>query len=127
MTTKNALWQEQARAVGGEELVATIEGIGQAQVTMATAQETMAETQRTMGDDIHDIKESLAGLVKTAFAGGDAEGHRRYHEAIIARTAAIDRLTWAIKEKTIFGLLWMAILLVGASVWFFLLSKISRG
>lgn len=114
------LWQEQARAVGGEELVATIEGL-------ASAQETMTATQTTMAEDIHEIKESLAGLVKTAFPGSDAEGHRRYHEAVISRTAAIEHLTWAIKEKTIFGLLWMGILLIGASVWFFFLSKLTKG
>lgn len=127
MPNKEPLWQEQARAVGGEALVATIENISASQETLVTAQKTMAAAQEKMGEDIHDIKESLASLVKTAFAGGDAEGHRRYHEAVISRTAAIERLTWAIKEKTIFGLLWMGILLVGASVWFFFLSKLTKG
>lgn len=50
----------------------------------------------------------------TAFPGGDVEGHRRYHDAMIEKTAEMRRLRIAIQEKTISGLIWAFI--VGAAV-----------
>lgn len=65
--------------------------------------------------------QELIGEVKTiredlerGFPGGDIEGHRRYHEAIIQDAEAKKRLAEAIKEKTISGLVW-AIMAAGAS------------
>lgn len=100
------LWQQQARELGGEELVEVIED---------------------MAGDIHDIKTSVQTLTDAAFPGGDIEGHRRYHELIIERNAEMRRLRIAIQEKTISGLIWAALVFVGLSVWHTIKQKINGG
>lgn len=89
------LWQQQARAMGGDDLVAKVE---------------------QMADDIHDIKAVMTTLNK-AFPSGDIDGHRRYHEAVIERNAELRRLRVAIQEKTISGLIWIAIVWMGSRAW----------
>lgn len=76
-----------------------------------------------MAEDIHDIKENL----RKAFPGGDIDGHRRYHELIIAKTAAYDHMAWVIKEKTLLGLVWALIVFLVSSVWFYVVHKLSTG
>lgn len=122
--TKEPLWQEQARAVGGEALVATIENISTSQETLVTAQKTMAAAQEKMGGDIHEIKESLASLITTAFPAGDAEGHRRYHDLMIRRNEEIRRLRIAVQEKTISGLIWAFLVFLGLCIYTFLGTKL---
>lgn len=89
------LWQHQARELGGEELVATIEG---------------------MARDINDIKKSMANLASSAFPGGDIEGHRRYHDLVIKRTEEIRQLRIAIQTKTISGLVWAFLIFLGLCI-----------
>lgn len=60
---------------------------------------------------------ALSAMVKTAFPGGDFDGHRRYHELLIAReeqrqqirreviTHLLKGSTWA----ALVGLLWMVL------------------
>lgn len=92
--TKN-LWQEQARKLGGEALVDTVQ---------------------QMADDINEVKQGMNKLL-TAFPSGDTDGHARYHEAVIERTAELRRLRVAIQEKTISGLVWSAIMAIGVALW----------
>ena len=98
----NKLWQEQARQIGGDELVVTIEN---------------------MAKDIHDIKKSVSDLSHSAFPGGDIEGHRRYHASMIERTEEIRRLRRAIQEKTISGLIWALIVFLGLCVLSYISGK----
>jgi len=118
---KTPLWQEQARAIGGEDFVAMIE-------SLQTSQEGMAERMEAMGEDIHGMKNSLDNLVKTAFAGGDAEGHRRYHELVIERNSELRRLRIAIQEKTISALIFSAIVstigFIGLTVWAYIIAAL---
>lgn len=69
-----------------------------------------------MAQDIHDIKGILQRLT-SAFPDGDTEGHRRYHEQMIERTAEIRRLRIAIAEKTWSGLIFAAILGIATLIW----------
>lgn len=85
---------------------------------------TINTTMDTISGDVHDIKKSLGDLLK-AFPAGDLDGHRRYHDAIIERNHEIRKLRYAIQEKTIFGLLWLALGLIGASVWFYVSAKLT--
>ncbi len=52
-----------------------------------------------------------------AFPEGDFEGHRRYHATMIEMLNERRRLRTTIQEKTIGGLVWLAIMGVGAAVW----------
>ncbi|MNL24420.1 hypothetical protein D3C87_1458530 [compost metagenome] len=91
-----------------------------AKVILATLHEIQAEAKRD-SDAKHDAtrKEMLAlsAAVKTAFPGGDFDGHRRYHELLISReeqrqqirreviTHLLKGSTWA----ALVGLLWMVL------------------
>ena len=65
--------------------------------------------------------------LKKAVPGGDHEGHRRYHELVIEGEAQRIRLRQAIIEKTVSGLVWMALCAIGLAVRHYFLSAVSRG
>lgn len=90
------LWQEQARRLGGEDLVSVIE---------------------KMGRDLEEIRGNVQHLTTAAFPGGDIDGHRRYHQLIIDNTDAKRALTQAIKEKTISGLIWGMVVWLATSAY----------
>lgn len=54
---------------------------------------------------------------KQAFSGGDHDGHRRYHDTLQEMLEERRRLRQAIQEKTISGLVWMALIAVGGAIW----------
>ena len=47
--------------------------------------------------------------LRGAFPGGDMEGHKRAHDAMIEDIESRKKLTQAIREKTISGLIWGAL------------------
>ena len=61
--------------------------------------------------------ESKLDKLVDAFPSGDFEGHRRYHQTMIAMLEEKRRLRIAIQEKTISGLIWAVVVFLGASVW----------
>lgn len=63
------------------------------------------------------IEKHLITHINTAFAGGDPDGHRRAHEVMIALVEEKRRLRVAIEEKTISGLIWVAIVWAGVAAW----------
>jgi hypothetical protein len=103
------LWQQETKKLGGESLVQVIEEIRDNQRVMLDRLDLMERR--------HSASEASISLLNRAFAGGDIEGHRRYHELIIENTAEKRRLRIAIQEKTISGLIWAAIVGCGAAVW----------
>lgn len=90
------LWQDQARRLGGEDLVSTIE---------------------TMAQDLAEIRRNVQHLTSSAFPAGDIEGHRRYHEVMIETLAERRRLRIAIQEKTISALVWIVIVWTASAIW----------
>lgn len=69
---------------------------------------------------IHELSmdvQVLSETVKKAFPAGDIEGHRRYHEVMIADLESRKKLTQAILEKTISGLVWSIIVGLSLAVW----------
>ena len=77
-----------------------------------------------MKSDIHDIKEGMQDVVN-AFPGGDTAAHKRYHDAIIERNHELRKLTLAIREKTILGVFWLALGLIGTALWFYICAKLA--
>lgn len=55
--------------------------------------------------------------LKQAFIEEDYDGHRRAHKALIEDVEARKRLASAIREKTISGLVWAAIVGLGMLLW----------
>lgn len=74
----------------------------------------------TVAEALQAILESVKALdakVTSAFPGGDADGHRRGHEALIQMAESKRKLAEAVKEKTISALVWAAIVAIASAVW----------
>lgn len=82
--------------------------------------EELRKAQQEMIAQIGHISSSVDAInskFDRAFPSADIEGHRRYHEAMIEDLEARKRLAQAIKEKTISGLIWAAIVAMATAGW----------
>lgn len=80
----------------------------------------LADHTEIMAAAIKEIQENqkeIAEKILRAFAAGDVDGHRRYHEALLRRAEANEKLALAIREKTIIGLVWITLSFVAVAVW----------
>lgn len=59
-----------------------------------------------------------------AFPGGDHLGHCRYHQLMIEDIESRKRLTQALKEHSLIGVLWAILIFVGTACWLYLKSKV---
>jgi hypothetical protein len=75
---------------------------------------------RSQGHDIsmQELNEKV-DRVLAGFPGGDPDGHRRFHEAVIAKNEARARLYEAVRAELVSKGLWAAIALVAGSIWYF--------
>ena len=101
-----ALWQEEIRKIGGDQLLAVLVEIRDAQCGMI---KRIDNIETGIGDAIKEH-------VNVAFAGGDAEGHRRAHETMIAMMEEKRRMYANLKDKTLSALLWVCLVWVGYTV-----------
>lgn len=83
---------------------------------LAEAMRTFADGQDALRDEVRTLTGAVDTVAK-GFPGGDAEGHRRYHELLIEELEERRKLRRAIQEKTISGLVWAAIVGLGMAVW----------
>jgi hypothetical protein len=60
---------------------------------------------------------ALEKAFKEAFPEGDWTGHRRYHEVQIEILLERRRLRMVILEKTIPGLIWLTLGVIGLAIW----------
>lgn len=103
---RGVLWQDEVRKLGGEHLVRVLEDI------CASQQRTCDRIKQMEGN----IELTLQKHIDTAFAGGDPDGHRRAHETMINMMEERRRMYASIREKTISGLLWGALVWMGYAV-----------
>ena len=59
------------------------------------------------------------------FPGGDWDGHRMYHEAVIKKMEARTKLYEELRAEIAKKGLWALILALGGAVWFYLKSKLN--
>jgi hypothetical protein len=59
-----------------------------------------------------------------AFPGGDWEGHRRYHEAMIERIEARSKLYQDLRTELAKKGLWAVVIGIGTAIWFYFKSKV---
>lgn len=103
---RGILWQEELRKLGGEQLVSMLTQIRDAQ-----------ESMNARMDNIENgIGAAIQQHISIAFAGGDAEGHRRAHETMIAMMEERRKMYASIREKTLSGLLWAAVVWGGLAI-----------
>lgn len=118
MKNDKAHWKAEAQKFGGDALVEKI-------VEIIKTQNEFRDILRSY-DDRHDQHEAGFAMLLKAFPGGDTEGHRRAHEAMIERTAELRRLRIAIQQKTLEGLVWAIIVGAGIVFWNWFLHLIGR-
>lgn len=70
--------------------------------------------------------DSLDKKLDSAFPGGDLDAHRRAHEAQIANANDKASLWKAVREKTVSGGVWAAILLLCAAAWEYLKIRVRQ-
>jgi hypothetical protein len=114
----SVLWQAEARKIGGDHLVTVIEDIRIDQNTILD--------RLTNFEERHKAAEASLTSLQAAFPAGDAEAHRRYHDALIRKTEETRRLRVAITEKTISGLLWTGIVSLGIGIWQYIKIKLNQ-
>lgn len=83
---------------------------------MVEQQELLLARQDDFDHSMSTLKLQITGLT-AAFPNGDSDSHRRYHEAVMEDVTARKRLTQAILEKTVSGLLWSFVLAIGYAIW----------
>lgn len=80
-----------------------------------------------MTDERLDSLERRMDSVEKAFPAGDTESHRRYHEMMMEESRDRKALIKAVKEKTIAGLFWSGLFVVGVALWQYVVSLVKRG
>lgn len=68
--------------------------------------------------------DELKALLRSAFPGGDPEEHRRYHDEAIEFMRERRELWKSIRERSITGLVWAALIALGSAVWHYLQLKL---
>lgn len=102
----NDLWKEEAAKLGGQNLVEKL-------TDMADSIHALAALPDAYEQRFEDL-EAMTAKIINGFPGGDTEGHRRFHDAVIQKMDADRRLKMAVTEKIISGGIWAAI--VGVAV-----------
>lgn len=77
-------------------------------------------------DSLERWKDDMDRDFKAAFPNGDFGGHRAYHEMMIEEGRDRKALIKAVKEKTIAGLVWSLLFVVGIACWQYVV-KLVRG
>lgn len=90
----------------------------------------MAGADAASLDDVDAVNRRVDDLERRfaeAFPGGDHVGHCRYHQLMIEDIADRRALIKAVKEKTVAGLVWGAIVGIVAACWHYLVTYVRGG
>ncbi len=77
-------------------------------------------------DESTDLAKQIAILVKDGFPDGDLRKHRAIHEDFIDTATDKKELNKKIREKTVSGLVWSAVALIGVAIWEYIKVAIHR-
>lgn len=83
-----------------------------------------AAQEKADRDELLAEVRALRALLVNAFPDGDGDGHRRAHEEAIAFFRDWGATMREIRNKTMAGIVWALILLLGMSVWSYVKAKI---
>lgn len=93
---------------------------------IASKLEVHALQERRDKDEIMNELKSLRTLLLSAFPADDPVGHRRHHEESIEFYKDMKALALEIRNHTVKGVVWGALLLVALAVWAFVKTKIGQ-
>lgn len=78
-------------------------------------------------DAVNRRVDDLERRFTEAFPAGDHIGHCRYHALMIEDIDSRKRLRQAIMEKTISGIVWAGVVVVGVSLWAWIKAQVKGG
>lgn len=93
--------------------------IGQRHTENTSSLEIVEKDLKVLIDRVDDLSKG--------FPGGDWEGHRRYHEAVIKRMEARTDLYRELRSELAKKGLWALIVMVCTAFWFYFKSHINNG
>ncbi|NPT39672.1 hypothetical protein [Paraburkholderia xenovorans] len=110
-----------ARMEGNKEIVEALNGLrddmsqrhSENITQMAVTDRKVEEVIRRV-DDLHD-----------AFPGGDWDGHRRYHEAVIKKLEAREKFYQDLRVELAKKGVWALAVMLGLALWAFFKSKVN--
>ncbi|MFN4063432.1 MAG: hypothetical protein ACK4JA_04495 [Parazoarcus communis] len=114
-------WTGQERRVTGPMTLRELEEHIDRRIAQRLAEH--AAVEKADRDELLDEVRALRALLTSAFPGGDPDGHRRAHEEAIAFFRDWNLLMKEIRNKTLVGLVWGVIGLIGLSVWSYVKAK----
>lgn len=79
--------------------------------------EDLERGRQIMAAHIDERFDQLVSLIKSGFPNGDPESHRRVHEGYIQEAADRAALWKSLREKTITGVVWGLLVLLGTVLW----------
>lgn len=85
-----------------------------------------AEERRDREALMSEIKQ-VQKMIMTAFPDGDAEGHRRFHEESIETMRDLRDLMRRVRNNTVTGIVWAAIVLCAAALWSYIKGNLGGG
>lgn len=83
----------------------------------ALTDQRLEDLERFRDVDYAKFREDIERRFAEAFPGADHVGHCRYHTLMIEDIDSRKKLRQAVVEKTISGLVWGAVVGIGAAVW----------
>lgn len=75
-------------------------------------------------DGLNKRMDTIERQFREAFPGGDWSGHRRYHDIQIEMLMSRRRLLQAVMEKSISGLVWALMIVIGLALWKWFRSQV---
>lgn len=114
-------WTGPERRVTGPMTLRELEEHIDRRITQRLAEHAAAE--KADRDELLAEVKKVQMLLLTAFPGGDPDGHRRAHEEAIAFFRDWGALMKEIRNKTVVGVVWAVIALIGLSVWSYVKAK----
>lgn len=111
-------WEKDARKCGGDMLVEALKEIKQEQEKILQRCEEISNT--------HKLHEADIVTLKSAFPSMDVDGHRRYHQTLIEMLEEKRKLRQAVQEKTMSGLVWLAIVGAGSAIYHEIIRILGR-
>jgi hypothetical protein len=76
----------------------------------------LAKDHKENRGDLSELRESVAEL-RRAFPGDDPEGHRRFHDALIAESMARKKFWSDLSGRLIERGIWAVLAMLAAAVW----------
>lgn len=86
----------------------------------------LEEGRKIMAQHFDTRFDGLEKIIKSGFPNGDPIEHRKVHEGYIKDAAERSALWRSVREKTLTGVIWGFLILIGGIVWEWFKAEVKR-